>query len=418
MKVKSAQIVKKIEEARLFCLNAIQLSRKERIIKWVLCLRIKVLNTLLFIIKLLLFKKGKPNQIQQIVVFTAGILGDNIIFAGAISALKERFQDAKITVITNCQHYAKNGSEVLSHLPFVDRQLLIEDNFLERQGMTFRIVNPLLNPISCDLFVNFSPFGRRGWIGAVVREMILARLLKARWAIGFKITSPQPRPENFKILPYFCVNEPLCSVSVLKEIGLSPLQGEQSIPVNQQAQESINELLLSSGLDQGRKYFVVNPGAKNKCKCWSPEKFGQIASWLAETYNFTPVLIGSKSNTTQCDETNQASGNRCLNLVGKTDLPGLIELIRSAELCITNDTGPMHISGCLEKPTVGIFSARRSPENWFPQGEKSIVVFSIPECAFCNRDSYQEDEYPVQCLENIQPEDVKKAVLCILPNSM
>lgn len=414
--ISTSFVIHNLKEAHRFSLKGDWLSEKKRI--QLFGIRLRIINLFLSLTKSLLFKRGNPRDVRRIVVFTAGILGDNIVMAGAIAALKERFQGAKITVITNCQHYAKNGSEVLSFLPFVDQQLLIEDNYLERKGMTFRIINPLLNTIPCDLFVNFSPFGRRGWAGAVFREMILARLLKARWAIGFKITSPQPRPENFKILPYFCVNEPRRSAGVLKEIGLSPLQGEQSIPVNQQAQERINGLLLSSGLDQETKYVVINPGAKNKCNCWSPEKFGQVASWLAETYSFTPVLIGSKSNTSQCDDTNRASGNRCLNLVGKTDLPGLIELIRSAELCISNDTGPMHISGCLEKPTVGIFSARRSPEHWFPQGEKSVVVFSKPACAFCNRDSYREDEYPVQCLENIQPEDVKKAVSCILPNSL
>ena len=43
-------------------------------------------------------------------------------------------------------------------------------------------------------------------------------------------------------------------------------------------------------------------------------------------------------------------------MAGKTNLSGLITLIRSLDLLVTGDTGPLHIAVAAQTPTVSLFS--------------------------------------------------------------
>lgn len=408
-------IAHNITEARKYSLESIHLSFRERILKYSIENKLLIINALFAISGFFLFKRGKPRKVKETVVFTSGILGDTIIMAGAIAALKEKYNEARITVVTNCQKYAKGGSEILSEMPYVDKQIFIDDKYISRRGIRFRINNNELSNIACDLFINLSPFGRRGWSGAVMRELILAKLLKSKWAFGFSVTSPFPRTKTQKIIHYFCVNEPRRAASILSRLNLSPLTGEQSIPINQEKRKEIETLLTSTGISQGKLFAAINPGAKNNSKCWSPVKFGKVARWLFETYGFIPVLTGSAIEYERCETVNKASGSVCVNLAGKTDLAGLIELLRLSSICVSNDTGPMHVSGCLGKPTVGIFAARWNAEFWFPQGDKSVAVFSKPFCALCIKDPFLEDEDPIICLEDIDIGSVQMAIKDLIP---
>ena len=44
-----------------------------------------------------------------------------------------------------------------------------------------------------------------------------------------------------------------------------------------------------------------------------------------------------------------------LNTAGKTSIPEMISLIETASIVVANDTGPMHISAALKKPTIALF---------------------------------------------------------------
>ena len=44
-----------------------------------------------------------------------------------------------------------------------------------------------------------------------------------------------------------------------------------------------------------------------------------------------------------------------VNLAGETTLLELAALIRRATICVTNDSGPMHLAVALERPVVSIF---------------------------------------------------------------
>ena len=101
---------------------------------------------------------------------------------------------------------------------------------------------------------------------------------------------------------------------------------------------------------------------------------------------------------------------RAVNLAGETSMLELIELLRMSALCVTNDTGTMHVAALLQTPMVAIFGTRISPTHWFPNSRNARVLFSFVASSYSFSDEGTADE----SILRIQVEDVKQSVREIL----
>jgi heptosyltransferase-2 len=155
-----------------------------------------------------------------------------------------------------------------------------------------------------------------------------------------------------------------------------------------------------------RPIFVINPGAKFQAKCWPAEHFGTVISQLTRHYNATIVVTGICDERNIADKVVEKSGQVAINLAGQTTLQELVELLRMAKGCITNDTGTMHIAAMVGVPTVAIFSFRLSPTHWFPLSQKMVALFSFEDCGLCYKDFCNE----MKCLRNISENGVLQAL--------
>jgi ADP-heptose:LPS heptosyltransferase len=328
----------------------------------------------------------------------------------ALAALRRRYQDAKITVITNCQLWDHRGAkEVLEPSPFKDRLLVLDDHPVQRDRFSFHMDAEKFKEIECDLFVNLSPFGNRGWFGAVVREMIFAKKLRAEYAVGFSM-STYSRWGIFNRVRYRLIkNEPRRSQEVLRKLGISLIENEDLLSHDIAARASVLKKIKEHG-GNAESLFVINPGGKFSVQCWPADRFGIIANYVAEKYHSNVILTGVASERDIAEKIGKEAARSVINLVGETTISELVELLRLARACITNDTGTMHISGMIGIPTVALFTARFSPMHWFPAGKRVISIFSLIDCKFCYEDACQTKE----CLNAIEVDDVIEALEKVL----
>ena len=404
--------VRSLEETRRILLANERIEIKPQlkrafIITWVL-----VTNCSLYILKFILFKKWGYDRkdFKDIVVYTVGIVGDNVIMLPALAALRRRYQDAKITVVTNCQMWDQQGAKgVLEPSPFSNHLIILNDHPVQREGFSFHMIPKKFEGLQCDLFVNLSPFGNRGWFGAVVREMIFAKKIRAQYAIGFHMSTYSRKGLFNEVQHYFVKNEPRRSEEVLKRLGLSPAYHEDLLPKNNVARESVIKKLDEHNMNN-KSLFVINAGAKLEAKCWPSERFAEAAKWVRRKYDAAVVLTGIAAERDISEKIKKELGNSVINLTGETTINELVELLRLAKACITNDTGTMHISDMVGIPTVALFTTRLSPTHWLPAGDKVISLFSLPGCKYCYDDSCQTRE----CLNAIEVEDVIEALEKVL----
>lgn len=370
-------------------------------------------NLLLDIVRRMLFKnKPPPADIKNIVVYMVGILGDNVVMLPALAALRRQYSQARITVITNCQTWGTQIAEgILGPSSLKDRLITLSEDPVRRSRCSFLIDREKFAGVDCDLFVNLSPFGNRGWFGAVIREMAFARLLGALYAVGFRM-STLSRGWLFNDVQYrFVTNEPRRYMDVIAQLGLSSPLTEDLLGHNEEARQSVVQKLKINGINS-ENFFVVNPGAKFVAKCWPAERFGKVAEYMSTEYEGAVVVTGTSAERVIAGDVVRFSGGTAINLAGETTVQELVELLRLAKGCITNDTGTMHLAAMVGVPTVAIFSLRHSPSHWLPIGDRIVSMFSIFPCRYCYDDYCTTGE----CLQEIKSSDVIEQISVSFPS--
>jgi ADP-heptose:LPS heptosyltransferase len=146
-------------------------------------------------------------------------------------------------------------------------------------------------------------------------------------------------------------------------------------PVAAAAQERVARLLQRT-----RAPAVLVPGTTWETKHWRIEGFAAVARHLIATGR-PVVLAGVASEQARC----QAVARECpaaINLAGQTTLSELAALLQRASVCVTNDSGSMHLAAALGRPVVSVFGP--TDPLWIgPYGQPGAVVRTGVPCAPC-----------------------------------
>ena len=108
-----------------------------------------------------------------------------------------------------------------------------------------------------------------------------------------------------------------------------------------------------------RPVMAIHVGAGWETKRWPAEKFAEVAA----RFSGSVVVVGTNSErplATRVVERVVHNGHAALNLAGQTSLKQLGALLRSVDLVVSNDSGPMHLAAALGTSVVGIFTCTSS----------------------------------------------------------
>jgi ADP-heptose:LPS heptosyltransferase len=129
-----------------------------------------------------------------------------------------------------------------------------------------------------------------------------------------------------------------------------------------------------------RSLAVLVPGTIWPTKHWNIEGFAAVARHLRSTGR-TVVLAGSAGERQRCRAVADLAPG-AVDLSGQTTLSELAALIRRADLCVTNDSGSMHLTVALGRPVVSVFGP--TDPLWIgPYGRPDSVVRADLPCAPC-----------------------------------
>ncbi len=158
---------------------------------------------------------------------------------------------------------------------------------------------------------------------------------------------------------------------------------------------------------------LLNPGARWWNKRWPAAAFGRTMECIAAARPDTRfAILGGQEDIPLAEEIFRHAPNRTLNLAGQTSLHEVIEVIRAAQLIITNDTGPMHMAAATGTPMIALFGPT-NPARTGPYGANARVMKVSLPCAPCLS---QRCHWPekMECLTAIRPETVSAAALKLL----
>jgi ADP-heptose:LPS heptosyltransferase len=121
--------------------------------------------------------------------------------------------------------------------------------------------------------------------------------------------------------------------------------------------------------------ILLVPGGKKDNTRWHESRFAAVGRYAVDKRDARVVVCGAPSEAALVRVVKKATGKDTQHYIGK-DLLVLRELIGGADVIVTNDTGPMHLSFLLERPTIAVFRYM-SPVVWGPpKNDPDFVVLS------------------------------------------
>ena len=113
------------------------------------------------------------------------------------------------------------------------------------------------------------------------------------------------------------------------------------------------KITLPTELRFNAPYIVISPGASWHSKMWPVEHFADLIKRLVLKFDGRIILCGGPSDREACSEiTRLVYPITMHDVVCRTTLPQLLEVIRDAELLITNDSAPVHLAAAASTPSL------------------------------------------------------------------
>ncbi|MDA8432354.1 MAG: glycosyltransferase family 9 protein [Nitrospiraceae bacterium] len=336
------------------------------------------------------FLKRPP---EKILIIKPSSLGDVVHSLPFLNAIRTCFPKAGIDWVI-----AKGLEGLLEGHPMVDRLIVIDKDRwkkISRASSTLRELRDLFGQVGrgkYDLAIDLQ---------GLLRSGLIAMASRASVRIGFSEAREGSRLfYNWKVSGGRNVHAVDRYLKIAAALGCEAVDTRFPFPHAVTAAGEAEKLRREIG-----EYVVVVPGARWETKIWPAEYFGQAVARLP----LRSIVVGSASDIGISGRVVAASGGKAFSLAGKTDVSGLIEIMRGARLAISNDSGPMHIAAAFGVPVVAVFGPT-SAERTGPYGRRNVIVRSGLPCAPCFRKKCGDPK----CMKQVSPEDVFRRAMELL----
>ncbi|MBW2984455.1 glycosyltransferase family 9 protein [Candidatus Woesearchaeota archaeon] len=171
------------------------------------------------------------------------------------------------------------------------------------------------------------------------------------------------------------------------------------------------KLIKKFNINENNKIISLCVGSSNPRKCLDPSKYAELAKELsAEGYEV--ILLGK---SVFIDENKKGaaiseSSDKIINLIDKTNLEEVMQIINISDLVISNDNGLMHLAAALERKIIALFGPT-NPIIGGPNSDKTVVLNVTKEN--CDKKSlhYCENISCGRCIDKIEVKDILKLII-------
>lgn len=330
-------------------------------------------------------------KIRILIIHTA-FIGDIVLSTPLIKKLRDTYPKAEITYLTT-----PVGASILRNNPHLNH-IIEYDKRGEHKGIKgFWAIAKKLKMEAYNLVITPHRYLRSTFLtfltGAPIRRGYDSAT--ASFLYNERVHYDKSKHEVEKLLSFVPKDE-----GKRYEIEIFPTELEV---------EKVDKLLEK----RREKVVVVAPGSKWFTKKWPLEYFNRVIKELEKREDTTVVVVGGKEEMFF----NMPLANTTIDLRGKTTLLELAEVIRRADIVLTNDSSPIHIASAFPNVRIlALFGPTVEKFGFFPWSKNS-EVFQVEglECRPCSihgGDSCPKKHF--KCMLDIKPEMVLERIESIL----
>jgi len=329
-------------------------------------------------------------QIQRILLIRPGGLGDAVLLAPMIDAVRTHYEGAVLEILAE----VRNGDIFRCEGSLADRLY-----FYDRGVDLFRVLRR-----SYDLIIDTE---QSHYLSALV-----ARLIQAKYRVGFGTNERRILfhrrvdycQEDYEINSFLHLMEAItgATFSFHPDRPFFPKPGKEE---EFKTQESVSP--------KKPMRVLMAPGATIPERKWGWEKYRELVKRFLDR-GVEVVLIGGPMDRSESKHITDHLVGPLVDLTGQTSLNDLWKVIGEGDLLISCDTGVLHLAYGVGTPSLSLFGAG-SEVKWAPKGKRHRSINKHFSCSPCTVFGVTPPcPIEVACLETISVEEVEEAAWKLL----
>ena len=345
-------------------------------------------------------------NVRRILVIRLDNLGDVLVTTPAIHAVRQALPEAEITLLASpvgaqAGRLNPDINAVIEYCaPWMDPWHELPLDPAREQAIV-----ALLSERGFDGAIIFTSF-RQSPLPAAYLCYLAGIPLRAAASIdgpGSLLTTRHKHPEQM-------MHEVERGLDLVGALGMGTDDRGLVLHVPDAARDKARAALARRGSVRSGPLVVMHPGCSMPARTYPWEGFAAVAEQLVRHHAAHIVLTGVESErelTERIQErVSEQARQHVHSLAGELTFPGLCALIDSADITVTNNTGPMHVSAAVGTPVVALFALTNPPEQWGPwQVPHRLLNHDVP-CRICYN---RVCPYQHECLALVTPEQVVSA---------
>jgi heptosyltransferase-2 len=336
----------------------------------------------------------------RLLVLSPNWLGDAIMALPAIGDLRRAWPKTRLVV-------GARGSvaPVFDLAPDVDEVLTLEWKGTRGNRPAFRADVRRVSEARCDAALLLPNSFASAWLvhrAGVPHRWGYARDLRS-WLLTERVRTPSGSRHQGAYYQH-----------LVHALGVANGPLEPRLNVQPADTEAARALLSDRGWRGEGRVVVLAPGAAyGTAKQWLPEHFVALVGQLVGVDGATCVLVGSAGDAPATAALRSAVSEdarpHVIDLAGATSLRALAGVLALADVCVSNDSGAMHLAAALGVAVVALFGPTREAETapLTRAGRPARVLTHPVECRPC---MLRECPIDHRCMARLLPDEVHAAV--------
>ena len=331
----------------------------------------------------------------NILIIKIAALGDVILSVPSIRAIREKFPNAKIAVLTDI-----SNRDLFRDSPLVDE--IIVCDFKERDSGFKGFLRVAKNLRSEDFDIAVDLQNNK-------KSHILSFLSCAPKRYGYdngKLSFLLNRKIKDNKNPINPIDH---QARVLGLLGAYNIDKKLELWYSKEDESWVSDFLKSHWIKEDSKLIAVSIGSSPRwvTKLWSVEYYVELCNRLAKNFGIRVILIGSEKTGARAENFLKRTKCKPINALGKTSIPRLAALVRKCDLLLGSDSAPIHVAASVGTPVVSFFGPTDPRRHLAPES-KNVVLKKDLKCSPCYRTRCEKG---YACMTSIKPDEVYKVIL-------